>query len=36
MILFSIAGIPTELAEDPKFVPLSSDDPIYGPPVSFQ
>ncbi|RWW23837.1 hypothetical protein GW17_00011897, partial [Ensete ventricosum] len=28
-----IAGIPTELAEDPKFVPLSADDPIYGPPA---
>ncbi|CAL9161937.1 unnamed protein product, partial [Musa hybrid cultivar] len=29
----SSEGIPTELAEDPKFVPLSSDDPIYGPPA---
>ncbi|THU67152.1 hypothetical protein C4D60_Mb05t21630 [Musa balbisiana] len=29
----SSEGIPTELAEDPKFVPLSADDPIYGPPA---
>lgn len=28
-----IAGIPNELIEDSKFVPLSADDPKYGPPV---
>lgn len=33
--LCHITGIPTELIEDSKFVPLNSDDPIYGPPVSF-
>lgn len=36
IIVFVLAGIPTELAEDSKFVPLNADDPIYGPPVSFQ
>lgn len=29
-----IAGIPNELIEDSKFVPLNADDPVYGPPVS--
>ncbi|KAL6328357.1 hypothetical protein AAG906_034500 [Vitis piasezkii] len=29
----SSEGIPTELIEDSKFVPLNSDDPIYGPPA---
>lgn len=27
-------GIPAELIEDSKFVPLNSDDPTFGPPVS--
>lgn len=27
-------GVPTELIEDSKFVPLNADDPSYGPPVS--
>ncbi|XP_057865511.2 uncharacterized protein LOC131073144 isoform X2 [Cryptomeria japonica] len=26
-------GLPTELIEDPKFVPLSEDDPRFGPPA---
>ncbi|KAL3838289.1 hypothetical protein ACJIZ3_022880 [Penstemon smallii] len=26
--------LPSELIEDPKFVPLNSEDPKYGPPVS--
>ncbi|KAJ4969943.1 hypothetical protein NE237_003042 [Protea cynaroides] len=26
-------GIPSELIEDSKFVPLNADDPIYGPPA---
>lgn len=26
-------GVPTDLVEDSKFVPLSTDDPQYGPPV---
>lgn len=29
-----LAGIPSELIEDSKFVPLNADDPVYGPPVS--
>ncbi|CAN1298569.1 hypothetical protein LINPERPRIM_LOCUS23880 [Linum perenne] len=29
------AGIPNELAEDSKFVPLNADDPVFGPPVSW-
>lgn len=28
------AGLPTELIEDSKFVPLNEEDPSYGPPVS--
>ncbi|CAN1298571.1 hypothetical protein LINPERPRIM_LOCUS23880 [Linum perenne] len=27
------AGIPNELAEDSKFVPLNADDPVFGPPA---
>eukprot|EP00252_Welwitschia_mirabilis_P008302 TRINITY_DN20071_c0_g1_i1.p1 TRINITY_DN20071_c0_g1~~TRINITY_DN20071_c0_g1_i1.p1 ORF type:complete len:216 (-),score=41.62 TRINITY_DN20071_c0_g1_i1:92-739(-) len=26
-------GLPTELVEDPKFVPLNEDDPRFGPPA---
>ncbi|CAN1139714.1 hypothetical protein LINPERHAP2_LOCUS11433 [Linum perenne] len=26
-------GIPNELAEDSKFVPLNADDPVFGPPA---
>ncbi|KAF2295630.1 hypothetical protein GH714_033352 [Hevea brasiliensis] len=26
-------GIPSELIEDSKFVPLNADDPVYGPPA---
>jgi len=33
---WNVAGVPSELAEDPKFVPLNADDPVYGPPVSVQ
>ncbi|XP_042384569.1 uncharacterized protein LOC121976466 isoform X1 [Zingiber officinale] len=29
----SSEGIPAELVEDSKFVPLNADDPIYGPPA---
>ncbi|MBA0746393.1 hypothetical protein Gogos_008915 [Gossypium gossypioides] len=29
----SAAGLPSELAEDSKFVPLNADDPTYGPPA---
>ncbi|KAH7690487.1 hypothetical protein IHE45_02G050900 [Dioscorea alata] len=29
----SFEGIPSELVEDSKFVPLSADDPVYGPPA---
>ncbi|KAF3434029.1 hypothetical protein FNV43_RR25132 [Rhamnella rubrinervis] len=29
----SSEGIPQELSEDSKFVPLNPDDPIYGPPA---
>ncbi|XP_020248384.1 uncharacterized protein LOC109825886 isoform X2 [Asparagus officinalis] len=28
-----MAGVPSELAEDPKFVPLNADDPVFGPPA---
>ncbi|CAN1800057.1 hypothetical protein LINPERHAP1_LOCUS22369 [Linum perenne] len=27
------SGIPNELAEDSKFVPLNADDPVFGPPA---
>ncbi|XP_057979230.1 uncharacterized protein LOC131165428 isoform X5 [Malania oleifera] len=27
------SGVPTELIEDSKFVPLNADDPRYGPPA---
>ncbi|XVF83072.1 hypothetical protein PTKIN_Ptkin16aG0103100 [Pterospermum kingtungense] len=30
----SAEGLPSELFEDSKFVPLNADDPTYGPPVS--
>ncbi|KAE9589869.1 hypothetical protein Lalb_Chr21g0313491 [Lupinus albus] len=30
----SSEGLPNELVEDSKFVPLNSEDPSYGPPVS--
>ncbi|PKU86299.1 Ultraviolet-B receptor UVR8 [Dendrobium catenatum] len=26
-------GAPIELVEDPKFVPLNADDPVFGPPI---
>ncbi|KAL0912932.1 hypothetical protein M5K25_016354 [Dendrobium thyrsiflorum] len=26
---------PIELVEDPKFVPLNADDPVFGPPALF-
>ncbi|PKA48061.1 hypothetical protein AXF42_Ash015824 [Apostasia shenzhenica] len=26
-------GVSRELVEDPKFVPLNADDPVYGPPA---
>ncbi|KAG8651121.1 hypothetical protein MANES_07G133140v8 [Manihot esculenta] len=29
----SAEGIPNELIEDSKFVPLNADDPVYGPPA---
>ncbi|XP_021663073.2 uncharacterized protein LOC110651904 [Hevea brasiliensis] len=29
----SAEGIPSELIEDSKFVPLNADDPVYGPPA---
>ncbi|KAH1064597.1 hypothetical protein J1N35_029584 [Gossypium stocksii] len=29
----SAEGLPSELAEDSKFVPLNADDPTYGPPA---
>ncbi|OMO65573.1 hypothetical protein CCACVL1_21492 [Corchorus capsularis] len=29
----SAEGIPSELVEESKFVPLNADDPTYGPPV---
>ncbi|XP_057979227.1 uncharacterized protein LOC131165428 isoform X3 [Malania oleifera] len=29
----SSEGVPTELIEDSKFVPLNADDPRYGPPA---
>ncbi|KAK6933419.1 Uncharacterized conserved protein UCP014543 [Dillenia turbinata] len=29
----SSEGLPTELVEDSKFVPLNADDPTYGPPA---
>ncbi|XP_020094241.1 uncharacterized protein LOC109714178 isoform X2 [Ananas comosus] len=29
----SSEGIPSEVIEDSKFVPLNADDPIYGPPA---
>ncbi|OMO55141.1 hypothetical protein COLO4_36178 [Corchorus olitorius] len=29
----SAEGIPSELVEDSKFVPLNADDPTYGPPA---
>ncbi|KAK9168620.1 hypothetical protein Syun_000760 [Stephania yunnanensis] len=29
----SSQGVPSELLEDSKFVPLNADDPTYGPPV---
>ncbi|KAF3968029.1 hypothetical protein CMV_008042 [Castanea mollissima] len=30
----SSEGVPGELIEDSKFVPLNAEDPRYGPPVS--
>jgi len=33
-ILFYHAGLPNELVEDSKFVPINVEDPRYGPPVS--
>lgn len=29
-----LTGVPGELIEDSKFVPLNAEDPRYGPPVS--
>ncbi|KAK4279629.1 hypothetical protein QN277_011376 [Acacia crassicarpa] len=29
----SSEGVPNELIEDSKFVPLNADDPTYGPPI---
>ncbi|XP_020588834.1 uncharacterized protein LOC110030454 isoform X2 [Phalaenopsis equestris] len=29
----SSEGAPSELVEDPKFVPLNADDPVFGPPM---
>ncbi|KAI4351481.1 hypothetical protein L6164_005847 [Bauhinia variegata] len=29
----SSQGVPSELVEDSKFVPLNADDPVYGPPA---
>lgn len=29
----SFEGIPSELVEESKFVPLNADDPVYGPPA---
>eukprot|EP00262_Sarcandra_glabra_P013853 TRINITY_DN3920_c0_g1_i1.p1 TRINITY_DN3920_c0_g1~~TRINITY_DN3920_c0_g1_i1.p1 ORF type:complete len:216 (+),score=43.13 TRINITY_DN3920_c0_g1_i1:38-685(+) len=29
----SLEGVPSELVEDPKFVPLNAEDPRYGPPA---
>ncbi|XP_020696500.1 uncharacterized protein LOC110109656 isoform X2 [Dendrobium catenatum] len=29
----SSEGAPIELVEDPKFVPLNADDPVFGPPM---
>ncbi|KAJ6836750.1 uncharacterized protein M6B38_325215 [Iris pallida] len=29
----SSEGVPSELVEDSKFVPLNADDPVYGPPA---
>ncbi|KAI0499534.1 hypothetical protein KFK09_017738 [Dendrobium nobile] len=31
----SSEGAPIELVEDPKFVPLNADDPVFGPPALF-
>ncbi|XP_020588833.1 uncharacterized protein LOC110030454 isoform X1 [Phalaenopsis equestris] len=31
----SSEGAPSELVEDPKFVPLNADDPVFGPPALF-
>jgi hypothetical protein len=31
---FNDAGLPNELVEDSKFVPINTEDPRYGPPVS--
>lgn len=34
-LFFQISkGVPSELVEDSKFVPLNAEDPRYGPPVS--
>lgn len=33
VIRSSTEGIPSELAEDPKFVPLTPEDPVYGSPA---
>ena len=30
----NFAGLPSEVDEDSKFVPLNPEDPRYGPPVS--
>lgn len=29
----SADGVPTEILEDPKFVPINDDDPQFGPPA---
>ncbi|KAJ0967294.1 hypothetical protein J5N97_024211 [Dioscorea zingiberensis] len=29
----SLEGVPSELVDDSKFVPLTADDPVYGPPA---
>lgn len=31
---FIFSGIPQEILEDSKFVPINNDDPRFGPPVS--
>lgn len=32
--LLCFTGVPSELVDDSKFVPLNAEDPRYGPPVS--
>ena len=31
---FQLSGVPQEILEDSKFVPINEDDPRFGPPVS--